>query len=105
VSATARASNCNLLVTTGEAVSGTWYNAGSTIPGTTVYVTDYPEHELDIDRTDGAWLPSATIELKPVDWFRPYASYSQSFRPPTILESFFMGGTPGAEHHLASGDR
>ena len=95
VSATARASNCNLLVTTGEAVSGTWYNAGSTIPGTTVYVTDYPEHELDIDRTDGAWLPSATIELKPVDWFRPYASYSQSFRPPTILESFFMGGTPG----------
>lgn len=58
-------------------------------------VTEYPSHEVDIDRTYSAWLPSATIELKPVDWFRPYVSYSQSLRPPTILEAFFAGARPG----------
>lgn len=65
--------------------------------GTTTYrdVPNFPGYELDIDRTDGAWLPSATVELKPADWFRPYASYSQSFRPPTILEAFLTGGIPG----------
>ncbi|MBI1650867.1 TonB-dependent receptor [Hyphomicrobium sulfonivorans] len=69
------------------------------MPGTgmTTYndVVSFPGHQLDIDRTDSAWLPSATIELKPVDWFRPFASYSQSYRPPTTLEAFFAGGTPG----------
>ncbi|AYM83207.1 TonB-dependent hemoglobin/transferrin/lactoferrin family receptor [Agrobacterium tumefaciens] len=57
--------------------------------------TEYPSHNVDIDRTYSAWLPSATIELKPVDWFRPYVSYSQSLRPPTILEAFFAGVRPG----------
>ncbi|UYZ10269.1 TonB-dependent hemoglobin/transferrin/lactoferrin family receptor [Agrobacterium salinitolerans] len=69
------------------------------MPGTGITtntpVTEYPSHEVDIDRTYSAWLPSATIELKPVDWFRPYVSYSQSLRPPTILEAFFAGARPG----------
>lgn len=97
VSAATRATNCNLLAAIGEGAGRYWYNAGAVIPGssTRVDVIDYPEYALDIDRTDGAWLPSATIELKPVDWFRPYASYSQSFRPPTILEAFLTGGIPG----------
>ncbi len=79
--------------TLGEIINGQWRDAG-----TTYYepvVTTDSAYALDIDRTDGAWLPSATIELKPVDWFRPYASYSQSFRPPTILEAFLTGGIPG----------
>ncbi len=66
---------------------------GTTKPPTPV--VEYPEHNVDIDRTYSAWLPSATIELKPVDWFRPYVSYSQSRRPPTILEAFFAGARPG----------
>ncbi|AAK90005.2 heme transporter CcmC [Agrobacterium tumefaciens] len=69
------------------------------MPGTGITtktpVTEYPSHEVDIDRTYSAWLPSATIEFKPVDWFRPYVSYSQSLRPPTILETFFAGARPG----------
>ncbi|UNZ52388.1 TonB-dependent receptor [Agrobacterium tumefaciens] len=69
------------------------------MPGTGITtntpVTEYPAHNVDIDRTYSAWLPSATIELKPVDWFRPYVSYSQSLRPPTILEAFFAGARPG----------
>ena len=97
VNAAQRATVCNTFAILGEPINGIWYNAGSVIPGTsnTVSVTDYPEYALDVDRTDGAWLPSATVELKPVDWFRPYASYSQSYRPPTILEAFLAGGIPG----------
>jgi hemoglobin/transferrin/lactoferrin receptor protein len=80
--------------TRGEIIDGRWYDAGVTYYGT-IYTTTEPAYTLDIDRTDGAWLPSATIELKPVDWFRPYVSYSHSFRPPTITEAFFVGGPPG----------
>ncbi len=58
-------------------------------------VTVYPSYDVEIDRTDDAWLPSASIEFKPADWFRPFVTYSHSFRPPTILETFFSGGTPG----------
>lgn len=62
----------------------------------TTYNHLYPLTELGIDRTDGAWLPSATVEFKPLEWLRPYVSYSHSFRPPTINESFFNGGiSPG----------
>lgn len=68
---------------------------GTGITGRPIPVIEYPEHNVDIDRTYSAWLPSATIELKPVDWFRPYVSYSQSLRPPTILEAFFAGARPG----------
>ncbi|AYM64245.1 TonB-dependent hemoglobin/transferrin/lactoferrin family receptor [Agrobacterium fabrum] len=78
-----------------------WPNASAgCMPGTgttkpPIPVTEYPSHDVDIDRTYSAWLPSATIELKPVDWFRPYVSYSKSLRPPTILEAFFAGARPG----------
>lgn len=70
------------------------------MPGTGVTNTThnhlYPLTELDIDRTDGAWLPSATVEFKPFDWLRPYVSYSHSLRPPTVNEAFFSGGiSPG----------
>lgn len=76
-----------------NASAGCMPGTGTTKPPTPV--TEYPEHNVDIDRTYSAWLPSATIELKPVDWFHPYVSYSQSLRPPTILEAFFAGARPG----------
>lgn len=76
-----------------NASAGCMPGTGTTTPP--IPVTEYPEHNFDIDRTYSDWLPSATIELKPVDWFRPYVSYSQSLRPPTILEAFFAGARPG----------
>ncbi|KJF72952.1 TonB-dependent receptor [Agrobacterium arsenijevicii] len=76
-----------------NASAGCMPGTGTTTPP--IPVTEYPEHNVDIDRTYSAWLPSATIELKPVDWFRPYVSYSQSLRPPTILEALFAGARPG----------
>jgi hemoglobin/transferrin/lactoferrin receptor protein len=87
--------NCNILAQLGEIVNSTFYATGATIPSTTSPpVPTYPEYEFEVDRIDSAWLPSATIEFKPVDWFRPYVSYSESYRPPTILEAFFTGGPP-----------
>ncbi|MES5045243.1 TonB-dependent receptor [Rhizobium nepotum] len=76
-----------------NASAGCMPGTGTTTPPRTV--TEYPSHDVDIDRSYSAWLPSATIELKPVDWFRPYVSYSQSLRPPTILEALFAGARPG----------
>ena len=67
-------------------------------PGTgideTTYTNTYPPHTLDIDRTDAAWLPTLTLEFHPTPWLSPFVSYSESFRPPTVLEAFFVGGPP-----------
>lgn len=90
-----RTTVCNTLTATGQIVNGVWYRTGDAIISpVTTNVTTYPEYEFEVDRIDSAWLPSATIEFKPVDWFRPYVSYSESYRPPTILEAFLTGGPP-----------
>lgn len=95
VTSAQRTSVCNTLTATGQIVNGVWYNTGQQITApVTSTVTTYPEYEFEVDRIDSAWLPSATIEFKPVDWFRPYVSYSESYRPPTILEAFLTGGPP-----------
>lgn len=75
----------------GEVYDGNFYQRGFTIDALST-PEDYPGTEVDIDRTDGAWLPAATVEFKPFDWLRPYASYAHSARPPTINEAFFSGG-------------
>lgn len=90
---------CLSLAQTGEIVNTggpilAWFTTGQTIPGVTYNEVLYPAHEVGIDRSGGAWLPSITAEFTPTDWFRPYVSYSQTFRPPTILETFFAGGAP-----------
>ncbi|MEJ8472543.1 TonB-dependent receptor [Roseibium algae] len=75
----------------GEVIDGDFERAG-----TTLTTNSRDDRTLEIDRSDGAWLPSATLELKPVDWFHPYASYSQSYRPPTLTEAFIAGNiAPG----------
>jgi hemoglobin/transferrin/lactoferrin receptor protein len=94
-----QASSCTTLNVTwpntrGEIIDGRWIDAGSMYWGAT-YTTVYPETVLDIDRSGGALLPSATIEFTPVEWFRPYIGYSESLRPPTITEAFLAGGPPG----------
>lgn len=51
---------------------------------------------VDVDRSQGAFLPSVMVAVKPVDWFQPFAKYSRNFRPPSIMEAFIRGGHPGA---------
>jgi hemoglobin/transferrin/lactoferrin receptor protein len=47
---------------------------------------------VEIDKSGGAWLPSFTVAFQPTDWLQPFAKYSKSYRPPTIMESFLNGG-------------
>ncbi len=73
------------------------WNAAGTIcrrwgPGGTV--TTYYPVETDIDRSGGAFLPTAMIAVKATDWLQPFAKYSRSYRPPTAMESLFSGAHP-----------
>ncbi|WPO39946.1 TonB-dependent receptor [Tardiphaga sp. 42S5] len=52
----------------------------------------YPSYDVEIDKSGGAWLPSFTVAFQPTDWLQPFAKYSKSYRPPTIMESFLNGG-------------
>jgi hemoglobin/transferrin/lactoferrin receptor protein len=62
-------------------------------PDTIVWVTTPPEaYNTNVDKSGGALLPTFTVAVKPVDWLQPFIKYSKSFRPPTIMESFFTGG-------------
>ena len=54
---------------------------------------------VDVDLADGAFLPTATVAVKPFDWFQPFVKYSRSYRPPTIMEAFATGGHPGASNN------
>tara|TARA_R110000751_G_scaffold180038_3_gene286509 strand:+ start:10520 stop:13300 length:2781 start_codon:yes stop_codon:yes gene_type:complete len=90
----ARAYFCGRLTALGEVIDDEWTGEGQWV-GEVVTTTEYPAYDVAIDREGGAWLPTARMEFKPVDWFQPYVSYSQSFRPATITESFFAGGPPG----------
>lgn len=52
----------------------------------------YTPYDVDIDKSGGAWLPSFTVAFQPVEWLQPFAKYSKSYRPPTVMESFLNGG-------------
>ena len=49
-----------------------------------------------LDRSDGAFNPSLTFALQPLDWLQPYLRWSRTFRPPTVQETL-MGGEHPAE--------
>ncbi|MGM4988363.1 TonB-dependent hemoglobin/transferrin/lactoferrin family receptor [Tardiphaga sp. 841_E9_N1_2] len=68
---------------------------GVAIPPTYVPIygpSYYPAYNLDVDRDGGAWLPNFTIAFQPTEWLQPFAKYSKSYRPPTVMESFLNGG-------------
>ncbi|MBS4018983.1 MAG: TonB-dependent hemoglobin/transferrin/lactoferrin family receptor [Dechloromonas sp.] len=58
--------------------------------------TTYPETVLDVDNSQGEFLPTAMVAVQPYDWLQPFVKYSRSMRPPSIMETFFTGGHPGA---------
>lgn len=51
-----------------------------------------PAGPYSVDRSEGRLNPSATLALKPVDWFQPYVTYAETSRGPTVNE-IFMGGS------------
>ncbi len=48
-----------------------------------------------VDNSDGGFSPKLTLAVKPVEWFQPYVTYSESFSAPTISETLTGGSHPG----------
>ncbi|NGN39493.1 TonB-dependent receptor [Mesorhizobium sp. CGMCC 1.15528] len=48
-----------------------------------------------VDQSKGALNPKVTLAVKPLDWFQPYVTYSQSMRAPTVQETMVGGDHPG----------
>lgn len=55
-----------------------------------------PAGPYEVDRGEGRLNPSATLALKPLDWFQPYVTYAETSRGPTINEIFMGGSHPSA---------
>jgi hemoglobin/transferrin/lactoferrin receptor protein len=49
-----------------------------------------------VDKSSGGFSPKLTLAVKPVDWFQPYVTWSNSFRAPTISETLLGGNHPAA---------
>jgi hemoglobin/transferrin/lactoferrin receptor protein len=64
------------------------------IPPSQTIVNSYPQYPVDVDMSGGAWLPSATVAVKPFDWLQPFVKYARTYRPPAITEALISGGHP-----------
>ncbi len=52
---------------------------------------------FNVDKSGGALLPSASVSIKPFDWLQPFATYKESYRPPSIMETLISGGHPNTD--------
>ena len=76
-----------------------YYSDGVTcrVWGTKAYYTyEHPSEEVDVNISDGALLPSAKVAVEPWEGVQLFGSYSQAFRPPTVMEAFVSGAHVGA---------
>lgn len=48
----------------------------------------------NVDKSDGGFSPKLTLAVKPVEWFQPYVTWSNSFRAPTASETLLGGVHP-----------
>ena len=60
---------------------------GSPVPPGTAFVVDQDEGRLN---------PKITLAAKPLPWLQTYATYSESMRAPTTLETIAGGSHPGS---------
>ncbi|WEX08518.1 TonB-dependent receptor [Chelativorans sp. AA-79] len=65
----------------------------------TVTSVEQDSADVDIDLSGGALLPTAMVAVKPFDWLQPFIKYSQTYRPPTIMEAFASGGHPNGTNN------
>ncbi|BAR98030.1 TonB-dependent receptor [Blastochloris viridis] len=61
----------------------------------TIYTTTHPSYGVDVDRSGGAFSPTANLTLKPLDGLQLFGTYSQGYRPPTLMEAAFGGAHVG----------
>ncbi|WP_226951137.1 TonB-dependent receptor [Rhizobium terrae] len=74
--------------------SGSWCTS---FPGIPFPWTDYTKYDVDIDKSDGALLPSLTVAVQPWDGIQPFVKYAKTFRPPTLMEQLW-----GGQHYIGS---
>jgi hemoglobin/transferrin/lactoferrin receptor protein len=68
------------------------------LEGSGEVVASYPLLPIgpySVDKSEGGFSPKLTLSAKPVEWFQPYVTYSESFRAPTINETLMGGSHPG----------
>ena len=53
-----------------------------------------PAGAYSVDRSEGRLNPSVTLAIQPTEWFKPYVSYAETSRGPTINETFMGGSHP-----------
>lgn len=53
-----------------------------------------PAGPYAVDRSGGAFNPSLTFAIAPLDWLQPYVRWSRTFRPPTVSETLMGGDHP-----------
>lgn len=58
---------------------------------------EWKKEDVDIDRSDGAFLPSLTAAFGPWDGLQPFVRYAKTFRPPTLMEQLW-----GGQHYIGS---
>jgi len=49
-----------------------------------------------IDKSDGGFSPTLTLQAKPAEWFQPYVKWSNSFTPPSINQTLLDGTHPAS---------
>jgi hemoglobin/transferrin/lactoferrin receptor protein len=54
-----------------------------------------PVGPYEVDKSETAVSPKATLAFRPTDWMQLYGSYGLGFRPPAITESLMSGRHPG----------
>lgn len=54
-----------------------------------------PIGPFEVDKSETAVSPKATLAFRPTDWMQLYGSYGLGFRPPALSESLISGSHPG----------
>ena len=78
--------------------SGVVPTLGQVFPGgpTPVLPTFLKPGPYSFNQSDSGFSPKLTLAAKPVEWFQPYVTYSETFRAPTISETLAGGSHPGS---------
>lgn len=61
-----------------------------------------PGTAFEVDQDEGRVNPKVTLAAKPLNWLQVYATYSESMRAPTTMETIAGGSHPGANSVASS---
>ncbi|HEY8337729.1 MAG TPA: TonB-dependent hemoglobin/transferrin/lactoferrin family receptor [Tardiphaga sp.] len=80
----------------GQTISGTNYCTAAYYENETTEVLRTPTERVDVDLSGAALLPTAMIAVTPTHGLQLFGKYSQSLRPPTLMEALLGGSHIGS---------